>query len=85
MHPSVRKARGAFMRENTPAEKEVVRRIRGMRVKSNRKRRRDPMVRACIKEQRRARNEAIKVVNELVKCSEKTNEGTWSLKSPTMY
>ena len=49
MHPSVRKARGAFMRANTPTEMEVVRRIRQIRVKSKRKRKQDPTVKACIR------------------------------------
>ena len=84
MHPSVQKAIGIFMRENTLAEKEVVRRIRGLRVKSNRKRRRDPMVRAraCVKEQRRAHNEAIKIVNELVKELKEDKRGNVKFEKP---
>ena len=65
--PSVRKARRVFMRENTPSADDIVRKIRGKHTKSNRRRRRDPVVRACIKEQRQNHRKAIEVVNELIK------------------
>ena len=70
------------MRANTPAEKEVVRRIRCMRVKSKRKHRRDPMVKVCIKEQQRAQKEEIKIVNELVKELRKDKRGNLEFEKP---
>ena len=70
------------MRENTPAENEVVRRIRGKHTKSNRRRRRDPIVRACIKEQRQTRKKAIEVVNELVKKLREDKRGNVEFEKP---
>ena len=84
-HPDVEKARKAFMKEHTPTEKEVVKKIKGMRQRNNRKHRRDPVVKASVKEQRTARNLAIKKVNEMITLLREDRRGNVDPKKPVMY
>ena len=70
------------MKANTPVAKEVVRRIRQIRVKNKRKHKRDPTVKAGIKEQRRARKEAIRIVNELVRELKDDKRGNVNCEKP---
>ena len=78
------KARKAFMKEHTPTEKEVVRRIKGMRLRNNRKYRRNPMVKASVKEQGKARNQAIRKVNELITLLREDTRGKVEVENPAM-
>ena len=82
VHSSVRKARKEFMKANTPASEEVVKKIKQVHVKKKRKHRRDPTVKAGIKEQRRARKEAIRIVNELLRELRDDKRGKVSCEKP---